>query len=480
MYQSLLIKRKPILLENFQELVYLILKKFLLKPVFFFPLSIALPSDLKNILDDVPLHYAQNTDFQNYIVPIYLDLYFIEPKNKDFSKLIDIIKQIHKSSILMSYIDQSLPLNPVHSMPFLDQLGNNLESCGEFSGTFFRIASKYLFLYIKFDWLEPVHSLILKTANHLKTFENYKGPVESKTILIQTFCKSMVHFLILTGSKSSYQQVSAFSFYFIRQFTEPTPFNYFLKLYIFQFLFSEFSFLKYIITQPFVKNPNKNKDFVHFNSIISQFFYSIEKSFVVNTFETIHQASISINAIVTTLVKYFPEKYLLMAAKWFSPLLSIIFTYHEPLAKYPQELIQFIPMIIFILRYEKIQSLARFFENLSPDNRSHFLTFFASIIESKVSPLILNDPKNKDLYSISYFQQKSWAIILALKMFTDFLADSTAFEDLKIIQIIFELHSKMLVEDQGSQAFLLVYRSLSSFIRSFSDKIFCFKNSISI
>jgi hypothetical protein len=117
----------------------------------------------------------------------------------------------------------------------------------------------------------------------------------------------------------SFKKVLQLIFHFIRPFQELNQLSCLTKLYVFQFLFSDISVVEAIISQPLGEGTNENRDFAHFNPILSQFFYNIEKSFILNTKETIYESSIALNIITNSLVRYFQEENLLNAAKCFFP-----------------------------------------------------------------------------------------------------------------------------------------------------------------
>ena len=393
---------------------------------------------------------SNSIDFQNPLfkisAPTILQNQFTlnSLSNIDIPFIIDILSKSNLIDIY-SWVNHDFSCTNEFSIQYLNLLPILLPQIPKYSLFFF---------YILFKSLISLRNLPFESLQKLFfSCSNEKIGIEIK--------ESASTFLLLLRGYFDPRTIHKLSLFYLKNLSLID------RLKVCQILFSDMAFIQSLIIL-YHSNINHEKAFSPYIPVISLFFSTIREAFLANNKDTTNSAIEVISTLSVTLEQYSDNENAIGASIIFFPLLTIIFTFSDSLASQLQkDDPRFAPMILYIIKFRDLKQFISYNNLLSSDNQIRFLDMLTSLTQIKMVQAVAQRSINLNNHILSCAHEITFRILHFLR----FLENIQSIEN-RSLQAIFTIIINMLSPQQDSEAFLMVFKSLSFIVEKFFKEVF--------
>jgi len=361
----------------------------------------------------------------------------------DVAQVLDILAVIPKQTVFQ-WIEKQFTCHPSFCQSYLRVLQTILQKIGSYADIFFHILFKAMISHRLF----PDDGLY-----NIVKFSTLAAIQPEIKIAIATF---MLHLRMFFDPKSV-QKLIIFS---IRNCSITD------RLLMFRVLFSDIAFIQSLtVAKNFEPKQNQASPYI---PVFSQFFASIREAFLANNKEIIDYAIETILILSVTLEMFSQKDTAKVLSKFLFPLLTIVFTFFDSLANQIQkDDPRLAPMILFLIKHRSRKQFIAYYVLLSQDNQLRFLDMLTSLTDVNMVTSVAKRSSDLSNHVLSCAHEITWRILHFLR----FIEKINIVEN-RSIQAVFTIMINMLSPQQDSDAFLMVFKSLSFIVEKFSDEVF--------
>ncbi|OHT17707.1 hypothetical protein TRFO_01023 [Tritrichomonas foetus] len=318
-------------------------------------------------------------------------------------------------------------------------------------------------------WPQPFFQILFKSiCVNMKSFDEE---------LIHRLFESILQSPHETIKKAGCDLLMQLPMYLDIKIAHRIAFNYIIKnntvmrLSIFQYLFSDISYILSLTVFDFKVSSKPMSPFV---PLFSLFFNTINNAFIENNALSVGDASKTLSILASNLESYLDEESSRIVAKVLFPILSTIFTFFDSLRSQLENKNSILPILLFLFKYCDAKQFVQYYQLLSSDNQQRFIEFmmFISISTTK------EETANNAFYFIDNPLNCTYEITGRLVQFINKFKIEKIFDETLLMCLFKQIISMTIQSSQSSESFTLLFKVMADYVKLYSELIFEMKTPI--
>lgn len=345
------------------------------------------------------------------------------------------------------------------SIKFAEKMSNDIRAIADRDD----ISNLYFLLLFKAMCCENLIDIptLLNLYDQIATIEMHHPSKQNSADKINSnlIHQNAAHFLILLTSFFPYNFVHLIAYNFLSQLNVNT------LLFYYTYFFADFHFIQTIAYRDLKL---KNVPVSPYMPLISLFNHVVTDILTENDPQQIKLIANVIGILATSIEYSADDETAEVICRNLFPLLPIIFTFYDVINDMTDVIVKLNILLILFMKNIDENQIFQYYSMLSNDNQLRFFDFIKSVIDHDVICNIAANSVNLVDNSLCCKYEITWRFIHFIK-FINLITEA----DTDHLASIFSIFEKvLLLQEQASDSFEIIYQSLGRFVVRFTKEIF--------